>query len=277
MEKHTTTSRSESVDALPSPVREILREKTLVFTVTTGRSGTGLLASLLSRLPNTTALHEPDPSFISVMRTVQTRPKVAKEFLCEEKLPFIAKQNARVYVETSHLFCKGFLEPLLELGVRPALIFLRREPRDVARSMYRLNTIPGRTKKGRTYYLQPNDPDTLFVSDSDSLTDYQLCFWYCLEIERRQQLYQVLADRYDLAASILTFSELVGSHTVLSRIAKSVGIPQPGLLNRLKLRVRGIPKKNAKQDRKSDFDVGNPCEQETEVYRRMAFPPNFSQ
>jgi hypothetical protein len=268
---------SES-NTLPAPVREAIREKTLVFTVTTGRSGTAYLASLLARLPSTTALHEPDPSFTSVMRDVQTRPEVAREFWCEKKLPFIAEQDARVYVETSHLFCKGFFEQLLALGVRPALIFLRREPCDVARSLYRLGTIPGRTEKGRAFLLEPDDPHTLFVSDWESLTDYQLCFWYCLEIERRQKLYQVLADRYDLDALLLSFSELIGqSHGILSRVATSVGATQPGLLDRLKLRFRGLQRENTKQDRKSDVEPENPREQEAEVYRRIAVSPDTSE
>jgi hypothetical protein len=210
------------------------------------------------------------------MRKVQTRPEAAKAFWCKEKLPFIAEQNHHVYVETSHLFCKGFFEPLLSLGVRPALIFLRRDPRDVAHSLYRLGTIPGRTEKGCTFLLQPDDPDTLFVSDWESLTDYQLCFWYCLEIDRRQKLYLTVADSYNLTVSRLPFSDLTCGNGVLSRIAASIGAPQPGLLDRLKLRIRGIQKKNTKQSRKSEVDLDEPRDQEIEVYRRVALSPDSS-
>jgi hypothetical protein len=166
-----------------------LTDKQLVFTVTNGRSGSGTLSKLLQCVAAIHAEHEPHPRFDAVMRAVQRDPRLARSFLKHLKLPAIALTDKPTYIETSHLFCKGFLEPLLELGLEPDLVVLRRAARDVALSMYRLNTIPGRTKEGRQYYLEPRDATLTTVERARDLSDYQLCYWHVLETEARQEIY----------------------------------------------------------------------------------------
>jgi len=166
-----------------------VRAKNLVLTVTAGRTGTTYLRHLLALCPETTSQHEPEPSFVLVLRLAQHRPGLARTFLLEYKLPLIARTPTRNYVETGHLFCKGFLEPLLDLGIVPRLIALRRDPRAVATSLLARRTVPGRGKLGLKYLLHPGDPGVLPLPAWMGLTDYQLCFWYALEIERRQRDY----------------------------------------------------------------------------------------
>jgi hypothetical protein len=170
-----------------------MTERRYVFTVTTGRSGTGYLAYVLSLLRNVQSYHEPEPNFAAVMRDVQVDPSIATHFLLRRKLPHYAKvANRDVYVETSHLFCKGFLNAWLEISELPVpdLVVLRRPPRKVAKSMMRLNTVPGRTEEGLRWYLAPSDPSNFtLLQEWKSLCDYQLCYWYCLEIGRRQESY----------------------------------------------------------------------------------------
>jgi hypothetical protein len=161
----------------------------LIFTVTTGRSGTAYLWRILELLPGIAARHESSPLFTDVLREVQSRPEVARDFWRERKLPAIRACGRSVYVETGHLFCKGFLEPLLELGFTPDLILLSRPHREVALSLLALGTIPGRTPGGLRWYLGPDDPGVLPLADWCALTDYQLCYWYCREIERRARVY----------------------------------------------------------------------------------------
>jgi hypothetical protein len=178
---------------------ELIREtKTLIFTVTSGRSGSKYLAALLSTVPGMSSHHEPKPDFVSVMRRVQQDPEIAFGFLRHEKLPAVAKAAEPVYAETSHLFCKGFLEPLLLMEIYPKLIFLRRYPTDVAWSLFERNTIPARTSSGYLYLLDPRDPNVMPLSGWNRMTDYQLCFWYALEIERRQLRYIEYAKSLDL-------------------------------------------------------------------------------
>jgi len=177
------------------------KDKYMIFSITAGRTGTGYLCRLMSLVPGVLSLHEPAPDFVTVMRQVQTDPDIAKKFLLEKKLPFIRKQNCDVYVETSHLFCKGFLEPLYILGVEFGCIILRRNPRYIALSLYQLNTIPGRTDLGLRYYLYPDDPVFLKLPDWHRYNDYQLCYWYALEMDYRCSYYKSFLN----ARNIKTF------------------------------------------------------------------------
>lgn len=169
-----------------------LNSKKLVFSVATGRCGTAFFAEILRLIPGVWSLHEPEPEYADVLRDVQNDPDKARDFLLNRKLPVIASLDSNIYIETSHLFCKGFLGPLLELDIVPALLWIRRDHRAVASSMFRGGTIPGRTEKGLRFYLSPGDPGVLAITDWQNLHDYQLCFWYCLEIERRALEYRRL-------------------------------------------------------------------------------------
>lgn len=168
------------------------QDTTLVFTVATGRCGTAFFSEILRLIPGVVSLHEPDPEYADVLRDVQRDPDKARTFLVQRKIPAIAQLAPTIYIETSHLFCKGFLEPLLELGFVPALLWIRRGHRGVASSMFRGGTIPGRTEKGLRFYLSPDDSGVLELPDWQNLHDYQLCYWYCLEIERRGIAYRDL-------------------------------------------------------------------------------------
>jgi len=138
-------------------VVEELKSKRLCFAVTSGRSGTKLLTELLARAAGICAEHEPAPRFNYVLRSILESPEAARWWLLTEKLPSVAQRvrSSDVYAELSHLTCKGFIEPLLGLGLKPAFIILSRPARDVASSLYRIGAIPERTSSGRLVLLGP--------------------------------------------------------------------------------------------------------------------------
>lgn len=176
-----------------SSIREIVdrvNSKQPVFTVTAGRTGTTYVSRLFALLPDTYSVHESKPNFVTAMRKAQLTPKAGMDFCTQIKLPHIAALSESRYVEMSHLFCKGFLECFVKLGVNPSLLILRRPPRTIALSLLSRQTVPARTAMGWRFLLAPNDRGVLPLDRWQLLTDYQLCFWYCLEIERRQALYQ---------------------------------------------------------------------------------------
>jgi hypothetical protein len=166
------------------------------------------LQQLLALFPDTTSLHEPEPAYVSVLRSVQHHPDLARRFLLEWKLPFIAAAGTARYVETSHLFCKGFLEAALGLGLRPRFVILRRSPRRIAASYLSRNAVPGRTKTGLKYLVHPGDPGVLPLPRWTRRSAYQLCFWYALEMERRQEVYAAELARRSLPAVDITAEEL---------------------------------------------------------------------
>lgn len=179
---------------------DTLSTKRLCFTVTSGRSGTKLLAELLRGGAGICAEHEPAPRFNYVLRSILDCPEAARWWLETEKLPAMAERVGAetAYAETSHLTCKGFIEPLLELGLRPVLLFVARPARDVARSLFKIGAIPERTPSGRLVLIGPAHSPFLRVADWENWTDYQLCYWYAREIERRQGYYRKLASRVGL-------------------------------------------------------------------------------
>ena len=187
---------------------DLLREKRLIFSISAGRTGSEYLTRLLQALPDTVAFHEPEPAFQRVLRATQRRPEAAREFLLRYKLPWLARHAEGTIAETSHLVGKGFLEPMVELGLRPAFIVLRREPRSVALSYLARYTVPGRTRYGWQFLLEPDDPGVFPLPRWRAFSDYQLCFWYALEMERRAVLYGDYLQTRGLLYADVTAREL---------------------------------------------------------------------
>lgn len=253
---------------LSSEIAQQLANKRIFFTVTTGRSGTNYLANMLSYLPRVKSLHEPRPPFHDLVRDVAHNPHAATKFWVERKLPYIASIEEPIYVETSHVFCKGFFDPLLELGIVPDLILLRRDKRQVARSLYQLDMIPARTHIGELFLLRPDDPVLVPLDNWQDLHDYQLCYWYTLEIGKRQQSYgdkvRSLGGKvYDLPLE--DFATIRGYW----RFILEANLPKPSFINILKHMKSHIRRVNNKDDlkdrgKKTDYD-----ELEREVLARL--------
>src|SRR5690606_7111070 len=125
---------------------EKIREKRLLFSVTTGRSGTNYLALLLALLKDFRSEHESIPGFHEYYRDILRGKYTFRDFWLLKKLPHIAYDvKEQFYADISHVACKGFFESLLEMGVRPSFVMIKRDNREVAKSLLQLNTIPART------------------------------------------------------------------------------------------------------------------------------------
>jgi hypothetical protein len=194
------------------------------------------------------------------------------------------------YVETSHLFCKGFIEPMKNILLESSktstnssslsssscgdggnhrhhhhhhhhhsscccygyklqktfsLIILRRHPSLIAYSLLQRNAIPGRSRWGKKYLLHPNDWNVLgnngnddngnndndrrrlrWISILSSWSDYQLCYWYALEIERRQIQYTKMACDGGWKCYTITIDELT-NFDKFCNMCISLGIELP--------------------------------------------------
>ena len=218
-------SASKTSRVNPSQLIAQLKRKRFVFSVCTGRCGTGFLSKMLGYLSGVTAKHEPAPCFSNVMRRAQSDPEAAREFVLYEKAPRIAECRGDVYIETSHLVCKGFIEQFLELGLLPDLLVIDRPHREVATSLLQLQTIPGRTDLGRRYLLHPNDPNVLQVAGPEELNDYQLCYWYCLEMQRRKGEYAETLARKGARVARINLDE-VTSLSGIDRLTDALALPR---------------------------------------------------
>lgn len=164
-------------------------QKNIIMCLTTGRSGTNLLQELLALAQDICSLHEPVPRFHEALPEVRHDPTAAISFVRDLKLPDIMARPGAHYAETSNLFCRGFFEAFIALQIPFQLIVLDRHPRRVAKSYWRLKAIPVRTARGEWSLLRPDQPGVMPLPGWQRMSDYQLCFWYCLEVERRKSAY----------------------------------------------------------------------------------------
>ncbi|ATJ84647.1 hypothetical protein BEI_3660 [Halomonas beimenensis] len=144
-----------------------------------------MLTEVFKIFDDTRSEHEPEPNYATFLPRVKADPRHALKFL-EGKLNHIESIRESNYVETSNVFGKGFLIPLLRMGVFPGLIFLNRDFRETAKSLYKRGSTPMRTTRGSHYSSDPRVPGSLPLFLPDELSDYQLCFWGVLDSYYRQ-------------------------------------------------------------------------------------------
>ena len=174
-------------------------------------------------------LHEPRPSFVTIMRDVAATNDVAQatRWLIEEKLPHIRSRrlnSRRIYLETSHLACKGFLVPLIELlgdGIR--IIRLRRREQEVVASLKALGVTP----PARSWYLCGTDElcvGRMSPAQWQAMSDEDRCVWYVREIEAQwQQRVKPLVPPHQLIE--VDLESLVAPGPMLDELAEFVGLP----------------------------------------------------
>lgn len=216
-QRDTWVARRRDRDASPAALERrvaAFNAKTVIFTVTTGRSGSDTLSRLFACAPDTTSLHEPSPQYRYILARAQREPALAGQFFRNIKAPSILGYATPHYAESSHLFCKGFLEPALADGFRPKLVMLTRAPRAAAHSLLKKQAVPGRTHAGVQYLIAPDDPTYLRLAAPETLSDYQLCYWYCLEIALRQRLYAAIAAQFGVQTAQIATEALNDANAV---------------------------------------------------------------
>lgn len=233
-----------------------LQQTRLILTATPGRSGTQLLSNLLNLLPGVTAEHEPAPYIDNVYWRLRSEPLLARKWLIHNKIPTmlnkIKSTNASVYIETSHMLCKGFFEPLLDLGLAFDLIILTRDPRAIAMSMYYLNDIPMRSKTGRRWYVNPDDSGVMsnLPKPYGQYTDYQLCYWYVLEMTLLQKHYYNTWSESGQTVARVDLEDLL-SKSRFREFLSAMRLPEPPLAAWHDYKLTTLTKYNTKSSRKA--------------------------
>jgi hypothetical protein len=177
--------------------------KKFVFTLTTGRSGTRYLATLLRQnLPDAECHHEihgwdrfgidtPDVSHMTLFNSQGNVEKVESFWMA--KLARIAATPREFYVETSHILMKaGLVENLAPLTAAGTvhLIALERDPYATILSFRNRFDFLGKANCW-LWYLDPEYPRNLVPSRelvADSING--LCLWYILEVRARAARYE---------------------------------------------------------------------------------------
>lgn len=165
----------------------------LIFTATTGRSGTLTLSRIFAGIPDCCAVHEPAPVMNNeVLRAASFGDGLELDRLYRTKLLAIMRAAAghRYYLEANHLFIKTFIgHAAREFGNRLAVIHLVRRPIEVAMSIYRLQVQPG-TGSGNRWWLDYRAPlNRIRITDALEGDEFAHPFykglWYWFEIEAR--------------------------------------------------------------------------------------------
>jgi hypothetical protein len=167
----------------------------IIFTATTGRSGTLTLTRIFARIPGCRALHEPYPVMnAEVLKAASYGDSDAlKRFYRDKSINILrAAAGYRYYLEANHLFIKTFVEHAArDFGNRMAVIHLVRPPLEVAMSIYRLQRQPG-TEPGNIWWLDYRAPlNRIRIAEALDAGEFSHPFykglWYWFEIETRVQ------------------------------------------------------------------------------------------
>jgi hypothetical protein len=190
--KHNPLVASLAKRALKWRTRDLQK---VIFTATTGRSGTLTLAKLFSTVEGCTALHEPPPIMNGPVLEAANSGNAALIDRVYRQIKSVnilrASVGHRYYMEANHLFIKTFYEHAIrDFGDRLSVIHLVRPPIEVATSIYRLENYPG-TERGNFWWLDHHAPSNLIkIAD---LLDWDVEFshpfykalWYWHEVELR--------------------------------------------------------------------------------------------
>jgi hypothetical protein len=214
--------------------------KNFVFTLTTGRSGTRYLATLLRQnLPDAECHHEihgwdrfgvdtPDVSHMTLFNSQGNVERV--QAFWRAKLERIAATPRRFYAETSHLLMKaGLVENLAPLTASGTvhLIALERDPYATIVSFRNRFDFLGKASCW-LWYLDPEYPRNLVPSRelvADSVNG--LCLWYILEIRARAARYEkLLSGQPRIVFHRFNLEELRHAEGA-SRLLHALGAPVP--------------------------------------------------
>ncbi len=204
--KHNPAVASLAKLALKWRTRDL--EK-VIFTATTGRSGTLTLAKLFSTVDGCIALHEPPPIMNGPVLEAANSGNAALIDRVYNQIKSVNIRRAavghRYYVEANHLFIKTFYQHASrDFGDRLAVIHLVRSPIEVATSIYRLEDYPG-TERGNYWWLDYRAPSNIIpIAD---LLDWDVEFshpfykalWYWHEVEARISAWSAQVPRLKIA------------------------------------------------------------------------------
>jgi len=167
----------------------------LIFTATTGRSGTLTLAKLFSAVPGCIAVHESHPVMHgSVLKAASygNHALVNRVYRQVKSVNILrAAAGHRYYLESNHLFIKTFIQNANDdFGERLAVIHLVRPAIEVAMSIYCLGDYPG-TERGNYWWLEYQAPANLIPiahildSSGEFSHPFYKALWYWHEVEAR--------------------------------------------------------------------------------------------
>jgi hypothetical protein len=173
----------------------------LIFTATTGRSGTLTLTKLFAAVPGCRATHEAHPIMNGAVLRAASYGDTALVDRVYRRVKAVNIRRAAVghcyYFEANHLFIKTFARnAVADFGRRIAVVHLVRPAVEVANSIYQLADYPS-TARGTYWWLDPRAPTNLLPmadileSDPEFSHPFYQGLWYWHEVEARIAAWRV--------------------------------------------------------------------------------------
>ena len=216
-----------------------------VFTISAGRTGTHYLATLFACVRDASSGHEDLPIGVGApMVAFAEGDEVPMRAVAELKACVVrarARAGGGTYLEANHAFVKGYgwFLPALLGPKNLRVIYLRRAPELVAKSLVRVRGVPGRTSWSRLWYSAPGQARNHGQPspDADALA---LGRWYAEEIDRQAAHYRAsfpevevievtLEDLNDYAFVEDLFVRQLGLSIDAKRLHAAVGKHTPDL------------------------------------------------
>jgi hypothetical protein len=180
----------------------------VIFTATTGRSGTLSLAKLFAAVPGCRSVHEGHPVMNgSVLRAASygDAALVNRVYRQVKSINILrAAVGYRYYLEANHLFIKTFIPNAIdEFGERLCVIHLVRPALEVATSIYQLRDCPG-TERGNYWWLEYRAPTNLvqiaqiLEADPEFSHPFYKALWYWHEVEARISAWRIRAPTLNI-------------------------------------------------------------------------------
>lgn len=172
----------------------------LIFTATTGRSGTMSLARIFATVDGCRAYHEPYPWMNgNELINPETNDDPYLKFLYQTVKSVNIRRyafGARYYFEANHIFIKNFYRYVIEdFPGKIKVVHLFRDPVKVANSIYSLGHHPG-SFEGNNWYLDYRGANNKIkiadILDHDGKYNHVFyrCLWYWYEIEARIKVFR---------------------------------------------------------------------------------------
>ena len=216
----------------------------LVFTLTTGRSGTAYLAELLELNTRNTEVHHervsfegmgvtsPDASTAMLFNSIGNCAAV--QDFWRRKFATVRHGTTPVYIETSHFLAKaGLLEnlPALMPGVRVDIVVLSRDTVATAESLAnRFDFV----NSGFTWLLNLDPHYPRNVVPFDDYAQFGVigrCVWYCHEMAARTYCYKILFKNDPNIRFTDVALENLQDTTSVAKLIRSLGLkPAPRLI-----------------------------------------------
>ncbi|MFT6286160.1 MAG: hypothetical protein ACJA09_000903 [Alcanivorax sp.] len=255
---------------------EEFNSRNIILTVAAGRCGTDALSHRIGLLDGVTSIHEPLPHYRFILDKANHDFGLAARFFAHVKVPALLAYKTQTVVESNHLYGKAFFEASIAMGFRPKLIFLRRNAHANAISLLRKNCVPGRTLAGKRYVISPGDNPYLPLAAAQELSDFQLCYWYCLEMHLRHELYQKVCREMGILSAALHTEDLNFPERLKS-MARAIGLveSETDLSSFDSPEINRVVNAAAKHKRVGlDFDVED---QASQVEQRLGKPASIEE